>query len=83
MSPRCDDRGMIHSRVALVTGSTRGLGAAIARRLGREGRAVAVNGLPDRLPSGDDVVADIRSAGGTAALFDADVEWTRPASAVS
>jgi 3-oxoacyl-[acyl-carrier protein] reductase len=59
-------------RVALVTGSSRGLGAAIVRRLARDGCAVAVNGLP-----GDgrtDAVADsIRAAGGVAAAFAADV----------
>jgi 3-oxoacyl-[acyl-carrier protein] reductase len=32
--------------VALVTGSSRGLGAVIARRLGRDGFTVAVNGPP-------------------------------------
>ena len=32
-------------RVSLVTGSSRGLGSAIARRLASDGLAVAVNGL--------------------------------------
>jgi 3-oxoacyl-[acyl-carrier protein] reductase len=57
-------------RVALVTGSSRGLGAAIARRLAGDGLAVAVN---DRSGNGEPVVAAIREAGGTAAAFPADV----------
>ena len=34
----------LEGRIALVTGSSRGIGAAIARRLGQEGAAVAVHG---------------------------------------
>ena len=59
-------------RVALVTGSSRGLGAVIAQRLARDGFAVAVNGRP-----GDELVAavgrGIRDEGGTAQGFCADV----------
>lgn len=61
-----------HRRVALVTGSSRGLGSAIARRLARDGMAVAVNDL-----SGGEapraVVEAIHGDRGVAAAFTADV----------
>jgi 3-oxoacyl-[acyl-carrier protein] reductase len=59
-------------RVALVTGSSRGLGSKIAARLAREGLAVAVNGVdPDERARG--VAAAIRDDGGSAEAFTADV----------
>ncbi len=59
-------------RVALVTGSSRGLGRAIAGRLGRDGLAVAVNGLHDDARALE-VVRAIRDDGGVADAFPADI----------
>jgi 3-oxoacyl-[acyl-carrier protein] reductase len=60
------------TRVALVSGASRGLGAAIARRLGADGFAVAVNYHRDRA-DGEVVAARIVDAGGQAAAFAGDV----------
>jgi 3-oxoacyl-[acyl-carrier protein] reductase len=59
-------------RVALVTGSSRGLGSAIARRLACDGLAVAVNDVRgDELAL--EVVRRIREEAGVADAFTADV----------
>lgn len=62
----------MNQRVALVTGSSRGLGRHIALRLAGDGFAVAVNG---RTADGDAdrVAAQIREQGGVAEPFAADV----------
>ncbi len=61
-----------HGRIALVTGSSRGLGAAIARRLAHDGLAVAVNGRRgDR--QAPEVARSIHDDGGVAEAFCADV----------
>ncbi|MDX1875296.1 SDR family oxidoreductase [Mycolicibacterium sp. 120266] len=58
-------------RTALVTGSTGGLGIAIAKALAGEGALVIVSGRdPGR---GDAVVTDIRAAGGRAEFVAADL----------
>ncbi|MDT0549010.1 MULTISPECIES: 3-oxoacyl-ACP reductase FabG [Streptomyces] len=58
-------------RVAIVTGAARGIGAATAVRLAREGRAVAVLDLDEA--SCADTVKKITEAGGTAIAVGCDV----------
>ncbi len=59
-------------QTALVTGASRGLGRAIARRLGQEGAAVCVNYVA-RASEAEAVAAEIRAARGRAIAVRADV----------
>jgi len=59
-------------QVALVTGSARGIGRSIARRLAREGASVCVN-YQTRADAAESLVADIRANGGRAIAVAADV----------
>jgi NAD(P)-dependent dehydrogenase (short-subunit alcohol dehydrogenase family) len=58
--------------ILLVTGASRGIGAAIARLAAKRGFDVAVNYLKDR-KSADAVVADVKAAGRRAVEIQADM----------
>ena len=60
------------SAVVLITGASRGIGAATALLAARAGYAVAVNYAANSLAA-DEVVRQIRQAGGTAMAVQADV----------
>ncbi|MBI2942471.1 MAG: SDR family oxidoreductase [Chloroflexi bacterium] len=64
--------GLLAGRVALVTGGSRGIGAAICRRLAEHGAAVVVNYRSNHAAA-EDVAARIETAGGRVLLAPADV----------
>jgi len=60
--------------VAVVTGSTQGIGAGIARKLAGQGARVVVHGLEKQLAGGEKVLAEIRAAGSDGALLVGDLK---------
>ena len=62
----------LSGKIALVTGSSRGIGRAVVERLSREGASVVINYLSSS-DTAEEIVATITSDGGTALALQADV----------
>lgn len=63
---------MAEQKVALVTGGSRGIGAAISKQLARDGFTVIVN-YAGNAEAADNVVREIESAGGNAQAMQTDI----------
>jgi 3-oxoacyl-[acyl-carrier protein] reductase len=72
----------LSGQVAVVTGASRGIGAAVARRFAKEGAAVALIYQSQR-EAAEAIATDIRKQGGRAALFQADVTNERALQSVA
>jgi 3-oxoacyl-[acyl-carrier protein] reductase len=68
-------------RCAIITGSSRGIGAAVVERLATEGLAVVVN-YSGRAEPADELVMKIQAKGGTALAHRADVSAAREVAAL-
>lgn len=64
--------GKLAGKVAVVTGASKGIGAAIAAKLGSEGANVVVNYAGDKAGA-EKVVKTVQNSGGKAVAIQADV----------
>jgi 3-oxoacyl-[acyl-carrier protein] reductase len=68
--------GKLKGKVAIVTGASRGIGRAIAKKLAEEGARVVVN-YNSSSKEAEDLQREITESGGEALLFKADVSISR------
>ncbi len=73
---RSEWNGKLTGKVAVVTGASKGIGAGVAKALGREGASVVVNYASSK-EGADKVVAEIENAGGKSIAIRADIAQAR------
>ena len=66
----------LQNKIAIITGATSGMGAAIAMLFAKEGAKVVVNGR--NTIRGSKVVADIQENGGSAIFVQSDISSNTP-----
>src|ERR1700746_3914596 len=76
ISIRGEDMAKLNGKVAVVTGASKGIGAAIAEKLGLEGAKVVVNYAHDKA-GGKRVAGKIKQSGGEAISVKADVSESK------
>ncbi len=64
---------MADKKTAIITGSSRGIGAAIALRLAKDGFNIALNDLNEGMFENNDITEKIKEQGAQAEIFCADV----------
>jgi 3-oxoacyl-[acyl-carrier protein] reductase len=65
---------LLDGKVALITGASRGIGAATAKLFGKEGAKVAVNYVKDE-KSANEIVEEINNSHGTAMAIHGDIRY--------
>ena len=73
MSRANGEQQLLSGQVAVVTGSTQGIGAGIALKLAEHGARILVHGLDSQRPGGEKVVQAIEARGGQAILVTGDL----------
>lgn len=71
----------LSGKVILITGASRGIGAAAAKRVGRGGATVIINYLQNR-DGASKVLDAVEKAGGKGMIFQADVTQLKPVEAM-
>ncbi|MGA3165230.1 MAG: oxidoreductase [Terriglobia bacterium] len=74
MSEANTERPSLAGQVAVVTGSTQGVGGGIARKFGEHGARVLVHGLESQRAGGEKIVQAIEAAGSQALLVTGDLQ---------